>query len=165
MLAARSGDVQAFGELVEAESASTFRLCLVMLGSEADARDAAQEAFIRAWRDLPKLRDTRTWGAWLRRVTVRAALDQARRVRRLPEIRPGLPSVVPDPAVRFAERDEMAHAFGRLSIDDRAVLALRFYADLEVPDVAAALGIPLGKANSRLSRALNRLRDVLAVDR
>jgi RNA polymerase sigma factor (sigma-70 family) len=50
-------------------------------------------------------------------------------------------------------------AFDRLAPDDRAILALRFYQDLEIPDAAAALGIPLGTAKSRLHRAIGRLRE------
>ena len=63
-----------------------------------------------------------------------------------------------EPSVHPADRLELIAAFDRLAPDDRAILALRFFADLEVPDVAAALGIPLGTAKSRLHRALGRLR-------
>jgi RNA polymerase sigma factor (sigma-70 family) len=66
-----------------------------------------------------------------------------------------------EPSVDTADRLELIAAFDRLSPDDRAILALRFYADLEIPDAAAALGIPLGTAKSRLHRALGRLRDQL----
>jgi RNA polymerase sigma factor (sigma-70 family) len=56
------------------------------------------------------------------------------------------------------DRLELLSAYDRLSPDDRAILALRYFADLEMPDVAAALGIPLGTAKSRSHRALGRLR-------
>jgi RNA polymerase sigma factor (sigma-70 family) len=68
-------------------------------------------------------------------------------------------------AVHPADRLELVAAFDRLSPDDRAILALRFYADLEIPDAAAALGIPLGTAKSRLHRALGRLREQLEQER
>lgn len=70
-------------------------------------------------------------------------------------------AIAPDHGAAVAARMEIESAFGQLSADDRALLALRFYADLEVPDAAAALGIPLSTAKSRLSRALGRLRIVL----
>jgi hypothetical protein len=70
-------------------------------------------------------------------------------------------AIAPDHGAAVAARLEIEAAFGQLSPEDRALLALRFYADLEVPDAAATLGIPLGTAKSRLSRALGRLRILL----
>jgi RNA polymerase sigma-70 factor (ECF subfamily) len=70
-----------------------------------------------------------------------------------------------EPSLPAADRLELMAAFDRLSADDRAILALRFYADLEIPDAAAALGIPLGTAKSRLHRALGRLREQLEQER
>ena len=72
---------------------------------------------------------------------------------------------VEDASAGVDARDEMHRAFDGLSPDDRAVLALRFYADLEVPDVATALGIPLGTAKSRLHRALARLEEAIVASR
>jgi RNA polymerase sigma-70 factor (ECF subfamily) len=159
VMAARSGDRQAFADLIEAESPGAYRTVLVILHSHAEAQDALQEAFIRAWRDLPSLRDPSRWSAWFRRLLVRAALDQARRERGLgllsSRLTPGPPP--PDPASTVAARDEVARAVAKLSPDERALIALRYAADLEVPDVAAALGIRLGTAKSRLHRALARL--------
>jgi RNA polymerase sigma factor (sigma-70 family) len=160
VIAARSGDRQAFASLVESESPAAYRLLLVILRSEADAQDALQDAFIRAWRDLPSLRDPARWSAWFRRLLVRAALDRGRRERSTREVMARLvPSnPTPDPAAAVADRDEILRVVGRLPAEDRALLVLRFGADLELPDVAAALGIPLGTAKSRLHRLLARLR-------
>lgn len=166
VLAARGGDQQAFARLVDAEGPGAFRLALAILGSEPDAQEAAQDAFMDAWRDLPRLRDPSRWSAWFRRLTVRAALDRARRHRRIAEI-PLDGEVEPaaaDASTAVVQRDELLRAFRLLPADDRALLALRFFADLEVPDVAAALGIPLGTAKSRLHRALGRLRTVLEAE-
>ena len=162
--AARRGSRPAFETIVEMETTTAYRLAFAILGSHADAEDAAQDAFVRAWRDLPTLRDPGRWPAWFRRLVVRSALDLAKRRRRRAEITldpaaqgafdpPG-----PDAIGPAASRHDLLQALARLSADDRALIALRFAADLEVPDVAAALGIPLGTAKSRLHRAMARLR-------
>jgi RNA polymerase sigma-70 factor (ECF subfamily) len=146
--------------LVHAETPAAYRLALSIVRSPAEAEDAVQEAFLRAWRDIGSLRDVDLWQAWFRRLTVRSALDQTRRRSRVREIDLDLAAETPgiEPAVLPADRLELMQAFDLLAPDDRAILALRFFADLEVPDVAAALGIPLGTAKSRLHRALGRLR-------
>jgi RNA polymerase sigma-70 factor (ECF subfamily) len=163
VIAARSGDASAFAVLVRVESPAAYRLALSIVRSPAEAEDAVQDAFLRAWRDLRGLRDPDLWPAWFRRLTVRAALDQTRRRNRVRDLDLQLAADVPglEPAVQPADRIELMAAFDRLDPDDRAILSLRFFADLEVPDVAAALGIPLGTAKSRLSRAIGRLRTLL----
>lgn len=163
VLAARSGDAAAFASLVHAETPAAYRLALSIVRSPAEAEDAVQEAFLRAWRDIGKLREAELWPAWFRRLTVRSALDQTRRRPRVREVDLELATDVPgvELAVHPADRLELLAAFDRLSPDDRAILALRFYADLDIPDAAAALGIPLGTAKSRLHRALGRLREQL----
>jgi RNA polymerase sigma-70 factor (ECF subfamily) len=169
--AARDGDRYAFSALVEMEATTAYRLAYAILGSHAEAEDAAQDAFIRAWRDLPTLRDPARWPAWFRRLAVRAALDRARRVRRHPEVAldsidgGGFDPPATDEIRSLVSRDELMSALAELSADDRAIIALRFAADLEVPDAAAALGIPLGTAKSRLHRALARLRQRLDAGR
>ena len=161
VLAARSGDAGAFATLVHAETPAAYRLALSIVRSPAEAEDAVQEAFLRAWRDIGSLREAELWPAWFRRLTVRSALDQTRRRPRVREVDLELASDVPgrDSAVQPAERLALMAAFDRLAPDDRAILALRFFADLELHDAAAALGIPLGTAKSRLHRALGRLRE------
>jgi RNA polymerase sigma-70 factor (ECF subfamily) len=167
ILAARSGDAAAFARLVHAETPAAYRLALSIVRSPAEAEDAVQEAFLRAWRDIGKLREPELWPAWFRRLTVRSAIDQTRRRPRVREMDLELAFELPglEPAVQPADRLELMAAFDRLSADDRAILALRFYADLEIPDAAAALGIPLGTAKSRLHRALGRLRGQLEQER
>jgi RNA polymerase sigma factor (sigma-70 family) len=156
---ARAGDQAAFSELVEAYGPATYRLCCAILRSGSDAEDAAQEAFIRAWRELPTLRDVGAWPAWLRRISVHVALDASRRNRlRAVTLRITSPSSALDLTSVVTDRQELEEAFARLSVADRTILVLRYYLDLEVPDAALALGIPLGTAKSRLHRALARLR-------
>jgi len=159
VLAARSGDASAFADLVRAETPAAYRLALSIVRSPAEAEDAVQEAFLRAWRDMRGLRDLDLWPAWFRRITVRCAIDQARHRPRVREVDLEFALGVPvlEHPVHPVDRLELIAAFDRMSADDRAILALRFFADLELPDVAEALGIPLGTAKSRLHRAVKRL--------
>lgn len=163
VLSARSGDSTAFAAIVHAETGAAYRLALSIVRSPAEAEDAVQEAFLRAWRDIGRLRDPENWAAWFRKLTVRAALDQTRRRNRVREVDLDLIADVPwiEPALHPADRLELLAAFDRLPPDDRAILALRFFADLEISDAAAALGIPIGTAKSRQHRALARLRSHL----
>jgi len=158
---ARAGSVEAFSRLIDRDGAVCYRLCFAILRSHADAQDAAQATFVKAWRQLPSLRDVSAWSDWLRRIAVRTAIDTARHNRPRMVWLADSDAAQADPSVALADRMELEAAFVRLSTDDRAVLTLRFYLDLELPQVAAALGVPLGTAKSRLHRALQRLRIAL----
>jgi RNA polymerase sigma-70 factor (ECF subfamily) len=159
--AARLGDEVAFARLIQAEAPRTYRAVLAVVRSSEDAQEVMQDASIRAWRQIRGLRDPDSWAAWFRRIAVRQAIDRAARRGRVrlrevgleaAEVRPGQ-----DPSSGWAERASVMAALRGLAAEDRAILGLRFGADLAVPDVAAALGIPLGTAKSRLHRALGRL--------
>jgi RNA polymerase sigma-70 factor (ECF subfamily) len=165
--AARSGDSGAFATLVRMETPAAYRLALSIVRSPAEAEDAVQDAFVRAWRDIGSLREEGSWPAWFRRLIVRSSLDRTRRRNRVREVDLDLALDVPglEPSIHPAERPALLAAFDRLSPDDRAILALRFCADLELSAVAFALGIPLGTAKSRLHRALRRLREQLGQER
>ena len=158
-MAARSGDQVAFARLVDEDGPRAYRLARAILGSSQDAEEAVQEAFVHAWRELPRLRDASRWPAWFRRITVRAAIDRGRRRPRVREIDLGAyePPPEQDASAAVADRDDVERVLRRLSPDDRALLALQFLVDLEVDDVAVTLGIPSGTVKSRLSRLLARL--------
>ena len=159
MTAARAGDRDAFASLLDGEVGIAYRLARVVVRSDASAQDAVQEACIRAWRDLGRLREPDRWEPWFRRIVIRAAIDEARRDGRARRAMPAqLDPVVPDESDALARRDAIARALEFVSPDERALLALRFVSDLDLPDVARALGIPLGTAKSRLHRALAKLR-------
>jgi RNA polymerase sigma-70 factor (ECF subfamily) len=165
--AAREGDERAFARLVDLESPAAYRLALTIVRTPAEAEDAVQDAFLQAWRGIGSLRDPDRWSPWFRRLLVRCALDRARRRRLVREVDLDLAVDVArvEPSPHPAERLALLAAFGRLDPSDRAVLSLRFFTDLEMQDVADALGIPLGTAKSRLHRALGRLRHRMGTER
>lgn len=163
--AARTGDRVAFGALVAPRLDRLYGAAHLVLRDADAAEDALQEALIRAWRDIGALREPEKLDAWLSRLVSRACLDEVRRRRRWsmsPHV-PWLHEGRADPP-SIDERERLEHAFGRLSAEHRLVLALRFYLDLGLVDVADATGSPLGTVKSRLHYALNEMRAALAAD-
>jgi RNA polymerase sigma-70 factor (ECF subfamily) len=161
------GDHDAFEVLVGTSIGRLTAVARLIVRDHELARDAVQEAYIHAWRDLPGLRDPDRFDAWLHRLTVNACLDGIRRRRRRPvevAIEPLELSIAGDHAGRVADRDELERGFARLPPDQRAVLVLHYYVGLSVPALAETLGIPLGTAQSRLGRALGTLRTALRPD-
>jgi RNA polymerase sigma-70 factor, ECF subfamily len=162
---ARRGDHDAFALLVRGSIAQLEAVSRLILRDRELARDAVQDAYIRAWTDLPGLRDPDRFDAWLHRLVVNACLDAVRRRRRRPievELTPINPPSVGDLSGLISDRDQLERGFQRLSMDHRAVLVLHYYLGMSVPALADALDIPLGTAQSRLGRALAALRVALA---
>jgi RNA polymerase sigma-70 factor (ECF subfamily) len=162
--AAASGDRDAFAALASTRVDRLFATATLMLRDRSRAEDAVQETLVRAWRDLPALRDQDRFDAWLRRLLVRACYDEARRNRRhrgnvtlLPRHEPS----TPDGSAALADRDEMDAALRRLSADHRAIVVHHYYLGLSLPEIADAFDIPLGTAKSRLHHARLALRDGL----
>jgi RNA polymerase sigma-70 factor, ECF subfamily len=160
--AARAGDRLAFEQLLERDAPIAYRAALAVLRSPTDAEDALQEATLRAWERLPQLREAAGWTPWFRRIAVRTAIDHARRGYHSREVPLGPEAAAgPDPSSAADERMTLLAAIGSLPADDRAIVGLRYGADLQVADVADALDIRLGTAKARLHRALGRLRAAL----
>jgi RNA polymerase sigma-70 factor (ECF subfamily) len=158
---AQHGDRDAFAVLAGAAIDRLDAAARLILRDQDEARDAVQEALIRAWRDLPGLRDPDRFEAWLHRLLVHACMDQARARRRHPievEISPIHDVGRPDETESIALRDELERGFRRLEPEQRAVIVLHYYLGLALPEAANALGLPLGTAKSRLFRALQALR-------
>jgi RNA polymerase sigma-70 factor, ECF subfamily len=164
---AQRGDHDAFVTLIDASLARLDAAAWLILRDAELARDAVQDAMVRAWRDLPGLRDPERFGPWLHRLTVNACLDVARRRRRRVievELTPLDQPPVADATEQVAERDLLDRALARLDPEQRAVVVLRFFLDLSLPETAAALGIPVGTVKSRLHRSLAQMRITVTSD-
>jgi RNA polymerase sigma-70 factor (ECF subfamily) len=164
---ARRGDHDAFAALAGAAISRLDSAAWLILRDPEQAKDAVQNALVRAWRDLPTLRDPDRFDAWLNKLTVRASIDEAKRLRRhrvdvelSPLITPAVAGIESD----VADRDQLERGFLRLEPEMRAVIVLHHYLDLPLPAVASTLGIPLGTAKSRLHRALGQMRAALDAD-
>jgi RNA polymerase sigma-70 factor (ECF subfamily) len=161
------GDHDAFALLVTAASARLDAAARLILRDRELARDAVQNALVRAWRDLPGLRDPERFDAWLHRLLVNACLDEARRRRRRPvevDLEPYDGPIPADEARRLADRDLVESALARLDPEHRALVVLHYYLGYPLPEAASSLGISLPAAKSRLHRAVLALRRTLAPD-
>jgi RNA polymerase sigma-70 factor, ECF subfamily len=169
---ARGGDAAAFERLVATRLDRCYRLAWSILLDEADAADATQEAFVSAWRQLPRLREPASFDGWLNRIVANAARMGRRRRRRLREVTIVSPSpddvdgrvggAPVDPFGRteidaVIEKEAIGRAFDRLRPDERLILALRHVEDRPVSEIARTLGIPDGTVKSRLHHARRAL--------
>ena len=164
---ARRGDHDAFAELAGATISRLDSAAWLILRDPEQAKDAVQNALVKAWRDLPTLRDPDRFDAWLNRLVVNACIDEVRRLRRHRldvELTPLMSPAIGGLESSIADRDQIERGFLRLDPEMRAVIVLHHYLDLTLPDVAASLGIPLGTAKSRLHRALALMRAALEAD-
>ena len=164
---AGGGDHDAFAVLAGASIARLDAAARLILRDPELARDAVQEGFIRAWRSLPTLRDPDRFEAWLHRLVFHACMDATRRRRRRPvevELTPFDNPAVGDMASLIADRDLLDGALKRLRPEWRAVVVLHYFLGMDLPAVAAALGIPVGTAKSRHHRALGEMRIRIAQD-
>ena len=161
------GDHDAFAELARGAVTRLDQAARLVLRDPELARDAVQEALIRAWRDLPRLRDPDRFDAWLYRLTINACLDQTRRRRRRPievELTPIDMPAASDMSGALADRDLVDAAMQRLDDAGRAIVVLHYFLGLPLTDVAATLDVPLGTVKSRLHRALGEMRIAMGTE-
>ena len=167
MARARRGDAVAYEALVRAHQDIAFRTACLFAGSAADAEEASQEAFVKAWRALPRFRPDAPFRPWLLAIVA----NEARNRRRAAGRRAGLAlraaqervsgDAAPSPEAALlagGERRELLAALGALDERDRAVIACRHLLDLSERETAEVLGCRSGTVKSRLSRALGRMR-------
>lgn len=170
--AAAKGDTGAFEQLVRLHENKVYALALRMCGNPEDAGDAAQEAFLSAWRGLPSFRGESGFSTWLYRLTSNAAIDQLRRGKRRrgeTSLDDGeLPADVPDRGPSPQEnaesvelRDAVSAGLRQLGEDHRQILVLREYQELSYEEIAQVLDVDLGTVKSRISRARRALRKIL----
>ncbi len=171
---ARSGDRDAFGELVSRHMRRAYYAALSLLGSHDDALDISQEAFARAFRARKSLDPERPFYPWLyqilRRLCFNVHRDRRTRQARLAEATPwlveeaGRRSAANDPA-RQAEaaelREQVVAAIDRLPAHERETLVLREFEGLRYREIAELLGIPIGTVMSRLYSARKTLAKTL----
>ncbi|MEA2267994.1 MAG: hypothetical protein QOC64_604 [Solirubrobacteraceae bacterium] len=164
---ARRGDPAAYEALVRAHQDIAFRTARLFAGSAADAEEAAQEAFVKAWRALPRFRAGAPFRPWLLAIVG----NEARNRRRAAGRRAGLAlraaaerssgDAAPSPEAALlagGARDELLAALATLDERDRAVIACRYVLELGEKETAEVLGCRRGTVKSRLSRALGRMR-------
>jgi RNA polymerase sigma-70 factor, ECF subfamily len=168
---AQQGDVEAYEHLVRAYQALAGRTAYVITGNAADAQDATQEAFVKAYAALPRFRPEAPFRPWLLRIVANEAISRRRASARISRLAlraaEGRPweDAAPSPegaALAREAREQLLAAMSRLRPEERLVLAYRYWFDLPEAEIAAALGCARGTVKSRLSRAIRRLRSTMA---
>ena len=165
MSRARRGDPEAYAALVAAHQEMAFRVAYLVLGDAAEAEDATQEAFVRAYGALNRFREGEPFRPWLLRIATNAARNRRRSAGRRAGLQLRAEAAAPREAASSAEaavlaaerRRELVEAVNALPPDDRLVIGARYFLDLSEAEIAALAGVPRGTVKSRLSRARARL--------
>jgi len=167
---ARRGDASAFEELVRRYQEIAFRTAYLVVGDADEARDAAQDGFLRAHAALGRFRAGAEFRPWLLRIVANAARNRRRSASRRADLAlrafrdAASGDAAPSPEVLLLaeeRRRELLAAVNRLRAEDRLVIALRWFLELNEDEMAGVLHCPRGTVKSRLSRAITRLRAVI----
>ena len=160
----RQGDRRGPEALLDRYQMSVYNLSLRMLGSPADAEDATQEVFLRAFERLGQYRPDQPFGSWLHGIARHYCIDMLRRRRSVP-LDAAAPLVAPDDveasALRTIEHQRLQAAMDRLSTRDRALLVLRYWEDQSVTAIAKAMRLSEGATKVALLRARRALKEIL----
>lgn len=158
-----------FASLAERHLDASYRLARLILSDPIEAEDATHDAFVAAWRGWHQLREPERFDAWFGRILVNTCRNRLRQAHRQTVVDvSGLLELAdrgPSPQDSVVDRIELERAFAALSPDHRMVLALRYYADLPVDQIAARLAVRSGTVKSRLHHALRALNAVLDAGR
>jgi RNA polymerase sigma-70 factor, ECF subfamily len=162
---ARVGDIEAFGALVRRHQRAALRTAYAVGGAESEAEDVAQEAFVKAFRALPRFREGAPLRPWLMQIVANEARNRRRSRSRRDRLAVRSAAVTPSASGSAEElalgsitAGQLRVALAGLDDRDRTVIALRYFAGLSEAETAAALDVAAGTVKSRLSRALERLR-------
>jgi RNA polymerase sigma-70 factor (ECF subfamily) len=149
----------AFRSLADKHLDAAYRLARAILRDPIEAEDATHDAFVQAWRSWPSLRDVSRFEPWFDRILVNTCRNRLTRARRwrTTDISGEVALTSGDEFVQAVERDTIGEALATLSPDHQVVVALRFYRDLTIDQIATRLGIPAGTVQSRLHYALKQL--------
>jgi RNA polymerase sigma-70 factor (ECF subfamily) len=167
---AKDGDTDAFAELVVAHQRFVYNLALRSLSDPREAEDVAQEAFVRAWRGLPRFRGEAGFRTWIYRIVTNLCYN------RLPRLRRELTAIGDDeiadlPAASYADplsslEAKERRAYLHMQIEAlpesyRLLVTLRYQQELSYAEIAEVVGVPLGTVKTGLFRARERLREAM----
>jgi RNA polymerase sigma-70 factor (ECF subfamily) len=162
---AQQGDDEAFSYLVEAYQRPVYNLCYRMLGNAADAEDAAQETFIRAYKAIRRYDPSRKFSSWLLTIASNYCIDQHRR-RKLPTFSydslpvPDIPDAKPGMEANIAlgeQQEKVMEMLDVLSPKDRSAVILRYWYDYSYEEIARSLSLSVSAVKSRLHRSRQTL--------
>lgn len=161
-------DVRAFEQLAAHYYPIVRSVGRRVVGNRDEAETVAQDALLRVFHHLPRLRDPARFEGWIRRITVNVAKSYISKERREREITDAagveLALVMEAPLIQQKDSDLFAQLLTRLNLEERSILALRFVDDLGFADIAAHLGLKLSATKMRYYRALEKLQCAITVD-
>ncbi len=164
----RNGDVSGFEELVRRYQDRIYNLCRYMIQDAHDAQDAAQDAFLKAYRNLNAFKPDASFYTWLFRIAVNTCLDYKKKARPAQledeSLVDGLASAERSPEERYQSKEiglAIQAALGKLPQHLRAAVVLKEMEDLSYEEIAETLQISIGTVKSRISRAREELRRLL----
>jgi RNA polymerase sigma-70 factor, ECF subfamily len=162
-----AGDVAAYSIIVDRYHARFARFATRLLGSREDGEEALQDAFLRAYRGLRRYQDRERFASWLYRILLNCCRSMqarfARRNRSVPDFESGGRVAADD--VRLAGREEAIWLIGQLPLEQREVFLLRFVEDMSYEDIAGLTGLTVSAIKMRVSRGLDRLRELVGGER
>jgi RNA polymerase sigma-70 factor (ECF subfamily) len=157
-----SARAAAFARLAEEHIDRSYHLARSILLDASEAQDAVHDAFVQAWRKWDTLRDPTRFEQWFDRILVNACRDRLRaRTRQATDISVEVGLATGDHAASTLDQAALDAAIATLSPDHQVVVALRYFRDLAIEDIAGRLDIPTGTVQSRLHYALKRLHKAL----
>ena len=163
---ALSGDNRAFNKLVKKYRDQMYYLAYNLSGNEEDAKDIAQEAFIKAYQNLWQFNQAAKFSTWLHKITSNQAIDLIRKRSRLPQyaVEENLrtPSEIP---IDLGPDDKMQNALNQLSFQQRQVVVLKYYHDLSYEEIADIMHCTQSTVRNHMLRAMKRLRILLSQER
>ncbi len=165
---AQHGDAEAFSKLAAGLMTRLYATARLIVRSDERAADVVQDAMLRAWLDLPGLRDPERFEAWVHRLLVRSCYRAARGQRRRDVVELHL-DPLPEPAVGDSQqstaiRDQLERGFVALNTDQRACVVLHLYLGMSLEETADIVGVPRGTVQSRIHRAMRVMREALEAD-
>jgi RNA polymerase sigma-70 factor, ECF subfamily len=162
---AKSGDVQAFEELVRRRQSWLRNILRRLCGDPNRADDLAQQALMNAWRSIGSLKTNLAFGAWLRRMAVNAWVDDLRRHNPLDAIGANSEAAIEEAGPvgigSVADGVDLQRALSRLTAPVRLCIVLSYSEGMTHSEISEATGLPLGTVKSHLSRGLERLQEIM----
>ena len=154
-----TGRSAAFVRLADDHLDASYRLARAILRDPGEAQDATHDALLQAWNKWSTLRDQSLFAPWFDRILINLCRNRLKRASRwdASDISGEVAVATGDPYRQADDRDLLGRAIATLSPDHQVVVALRYYRDLQVEQIASGLGIPAGTVQSRLHYALKQL--------
>ncbi len=156
-----AGDASAFDDLARMFGDRVYRMGIVLLGRREEAKDLAQEVFLRAFKALPAWKPAAAFSTWLYGIALNVAREFRRRAGREVSEGEDAPETAAPEGIGAAERMGVLEAVARLPDRQREVVALRYFRGLSTEEAAGALGVPEGTVKSNLFKAMENLRRIL----